>query len=64
MIRNEEKKRITLFCSKTSVYVIKRNNIKIIIVVFTACSVFIPLEQKINLDVMKKYVKVNVFVEL
>ena len=55
---NYPSKRRIASCSKKTVYTIKRNNIT---VVFIAWIGFTLLEQKINLNLMKKYVKITIF---
>ena len=49
---------------KKTIYIINRNNIKSIMIVFFVWIVFILLENEINLNLMTKYVDINVFVEL
>ena len=58
MIPNKEKKkRLELSCSKETIYIIQRCNMMF-------GTAFILLEQKINLNLMKKYVKIKISVEL
>ena len=55
---------IPILAVKKTIYIINRNNIKSIMIVFLVGIVFILLENKINLNLMTKYVNINIFVEL
>ena len=59
MIQNEEKEGWHYLAVKKTIYSIKRNNM----VIFITWIVFILLELKINLNLMKKYVKIKTFVK-